>query len=514
MEILKRLYAYHPHALISVIILHFLSTLIEAISTQYMPMVVISCLEHESRNVLCSLVLVNVVLCVLDIFTSPIIRKKAKLRAAEYVESFRGQNVKWFLSSCTDENSDHFHNSLVLAVDHLESFLQENISQIIYRLIYGVGSIISLAVVCPIFIPIVLVLGGATFLIRACFQPKLNDLFDQQVDAKREMMIRYGHVLNNQYYYTDHNVLSRSNTLFSKWDNEFTDRKSRYAVVRGGMQISILLISELVLVIAVLGLYFDLVDNVSILLVARPVINFFNYLGITVSSTTENFELLTRFFRRYTQKTNANLLSETGEIAPSDMHTDGITFESVTFSYGEQYIIKDFSYNFHYGNMYEIRGHPGSGKSTLLKLIYNALTPQQGRIKINGISSNRNAINNTSMFYLPPNTEPFLLSLEDNILLGKEKKARYYDVIERLNIPISNITSCRHLSTGEKVRIALARGLISDRKIFLLDEMNSNLDAGNEKQIIDLLFELVCDGALVIIVNHKAHIDGAVCLEM
>lgn len=240
-------------------------------------------------------------------------------------------------------------------------------------------------------------------------------------------------------------------------------------------------------------------------------------LNITIISTRENLDIISDFLT-YNEKEEydqRNLLSSsTAHGDSSDGGCRGVEICNLSFSYNQKNIFDDFSFKFSYGNIYEIRGPRGIGKSTLLKIIYNLLSPSNGEVLIDGEANYRIHKLENQIFYLPSSTTPFILDMESNILLGKSPPAEFLDIINTLGLGAIIKDSCENLSTGEQLRVAMARGLISKKNIFLLDEFNANLDNKTSDQIVQMLLKKAKNGALIILVNHKSSIPGAIILEL
>ena len=247
------------------------------------------------------------------------------------------------------------------------------------------------------------------------------------------------------------------------------------------------------------------------------VFEYYSNINITIISTRENLDIISDFLT-YNEKEEydqRNLLSSsTAHGDSSDGGCRGVEICNLSFSYNQKNIFDDFSFKFSYGNIYEIRGPRGIGKSTLLKIIYNLLSPSNGEVLIDGEANYRIHKLENQIFYLPSSTTPFILDMESNILLGKSPPAEFLDIINTLGLGAIIKDSCENLSTGEQLRVAMARGLISKKNIFLLDEFNANLDNKTSDQIVQMLLKKAKNGALIILVNHKSSIPGAIILEL
>jgi len=199
--------------------------------------------------------------------------------------------------------------------------------------------------------------------------------------------------------------------------------------------------------------------------------------------------------------------------------TDGrIVFEDVWFSYDESRpILQGVSFECYRGFNY-IVGDNGCGKSTILKLLCGFYSPQKGSIKIDGqdIKSIREEDLRKSISILFQDPLLFGTTIFENMAFGDTsatrervieaaKLAKADDFIR--NLPYGYETSVGEeggeLSGGEKQKIALARALLRDAPILLLDEVTKSIDARSKKDIHEALQELK-DDKTIIIVTHDA----------
>lgn len=505
MQTLKKLYLYNKRAFKSIIVYMFLALFIDAVATQYLPVIILS-LSDNFQSLIIPLIAVNLLFCLINIMLSPRLKYNAKRNSAIFLEFFREKNVENYLRLSLDDNPNEYHNSLVIATEHAESFLNENISQIIYRLLYGIGSLVILGLLSPKLLVIVLVAGIIVCMVRRYFQPNIDMIANERLKNRKSLISSFKHVLSNRYYYVDKSVYKRSFDEFRQVDSAFTKQMIKHAQKRGTMLLVISFLCELILLITAVFLVQNTSANAGILLAIRPAINFFNFIGITIISTRENLNVLKKFFEgKWVTEEN---ISKNMHTTSEQNNVGLIQIKNVSFSYDDTPLFEQFNYTFEGGHLYEIRGKRGTGKTTLIKLIYNIVSPKTGEIMLNGYLNKELSLSK-HIFYYSTDATPFILSLEENVLLGKEKPDNYDDIIKRLGLATIKNSSCRNLSTGEQARLALARGLISDRRILLLDEFNANLDTESIYRIVEMLKERVNDGALVIIVNHKLIIEGS-----
>lgn len=195
----------------------------------------------------------------------------------------------------------------------------------------------------------------------------------------------------------------------------------------------------------------------------------------------------------------------------------GAKAEHVTFSYGQETILKDVSADIKENSVVGIIGKSGSGKSTLLKLLMRFWDVQEGSVSISGTGVNQiNTSNLRDMeSFVTQETCLFHDSVAANLRIAKLdatqeeleaacKKASIHEFIKKL--PQGYETQVGELgdtlSGGERQRLGLARAFLHDAPFVLLDEPTSNLDSLNEAVILKSLEE-ERNGKTVVLVSHR-----------
>lgn len=202
-----------------------------------------------------------------------------------------------------------------------------------------------------------------------------------------------------------------------------------------------------------------------------------------------------------------------------------IEFNHVSFSYdGENEVIKDVSFTIPQNTMTAVVGSSGSGKTTLARLIARFWDVQKGGIKIGGVDVKEitcdSLLKNISIVF--QNVYLFNDTIAANIRYGKPdatqaeveaaaKKACCHDFIMALPDGYDTVVgeSGSHLSGGEKQRISIARAILKNAPIVLLDEATSSIDPDNEVFIQQAINELVKDKTLIVIAHRLTTIKDA-----
>ena len=218
-----------------------------------------------------------------------------------------------------------------------------------------------------------------------------------------------------------------------------------------------------------------------------------------------------------------SLLEETPlvEEISGDVETEheftGAEAENVTFAYGEEVILDNYSLKLQPGKITGIHGASGSGKSTLLKLLMRFWDVQDGSVSVDGTDVRKIPTKHLRDMesYVTQETHLFHDSIANNIAIAKPgasreeimeaaKKASIHDFI--MTLPKGYDTEVGELgdtlSGGEKQRIGIARAFLHDAELLLLDEPSSNLDSLNEGIILKSLKESA-EKKTVVLVSHR-----------
>ena len=200
---------------------------------------------------------------------------------------------------------------------------------------------------------------------------------------------------------------------------------------------------------------------------------------------------------------------------PSDY---SVELNNVTFSYdGNKNALFDVSLKIESGQTIAFVGPSGGGKSTLACITARFFDPQSGSVKIGGVdvkSINKEELMNTISFVFQ-NSKLIKASILDNVRLGKPeasekevydalKKAQCMDIIEKFPQGINTVIGSKgvYLSGGEAQRIAVARAILKDAPIIILDEATAFADPDNESKVQKAMNELA-KGKTVIMIAHR-----------
>ena len=218
------------------------------------------------------------------------------------------------------------------------------------------------------------------------------------------------------------------------------------------------------------------------------------------------------------------------DLAPNDFKS--LTLNNVSFEYDTDspILIKNFSQTIHKGEKLALLGPSGIGKTTVLQLILGDLTPTAGQIKINDYDIAQVQEHRQKLFSVL-NQKPFLFNttLMNNVRLGNEGKSDVEvkqalervglkDLVESLPDKYNTLVgeNGSRFSGGEQERIALARILLQDAPIVLLDEPTVGLDPITENDLLETFFSVLKDKTIIWVTHHLQgvnHVDKVVFMN-
>jgi len=222
--------------------------------------------------------------------------------------------------------------------------------------------------------------------------------------------------------------------------------------------------------------------------------------------------------------------NDPGAVKPAEVN-GLIKFENVYFKYGDEYVLKDISFTVRPGTVTAIMGTTGSGKSTIINLIERFYDIDKGKITIDNIDIKKIDLDTLRKNIGIIMQEVFLFSdtIESNIAFGvpdasreqvirAAKIADAHDFIMDMPNGYDTIIGERGvgLSGGQKQRIAIARAIITNPSILILDDATSSVDMETEREIQETLSK-VMKGRTTIIIAHRVssvmHADQILFLE-
>ena len=217
--------------------------------------------------------------------------------------------------------------------------------------------------------------------------------------------------------------------------------------------------------------------------------------------------------------------------AASGGDTPLVRFEHVSASYGGPAVLEDVSLDIAAGALVGVVGPSGAGKTTLLRAMVGQVPRLRGRVTVGGqdVTSGRPA-NVGWVPQLETVDWDFPATVREVVLMGRWKRGSLRPwstrgdrdvadrVLERLGIGGLGDRQIRALSGGQQQRVFLARAMIAEPDLLLLDEPTSGVDIRTRDEVLHLLAELNSQGVTIVLTTHElnsvaAHLPWVVCVN-
>lgn len=198
------------------------------------------------------------------------------------------------------------------------------------------------------------------------------------------------------------------------------------------------------------------------------------------------------------------------------MNNEILKVENLYFDYSDTSVLRDVNFTLNKGDFLGIIGANGAGKSTLIKIILKILPYTKGTItlfgedlsrfrdnyKIGYVSQKANSFNSDFPATVKEVVMANLYSKKGSGYSRAESKKKLHDVLEKVGMSGYENKLIGKLSGGQQQRVFIARALISDPELLLMDEPTVGVDAKSVNQIMGIITELNKQGITIIMTNH------------
>jgi ABC-type Mn2+/Zn2+ transport system ATPase subunit len=208
-----------------------------------------------------------------------------------------------------------------------------------------------------------------------------------------------------------------------------------------------------------------------------------------------------------------------------------VEFRDVACRYDAATVLENVNLHLHQGQFAGILGPSGAGKTTLLKTVLGLIRPARGAVYVGGEALRGRP--SQKVAYVPQVEAVdwnFPLTVEQAVLMGRASRSKLlpwpsqderrlaYSLMERLGIVQFSQRHIRDLSGGQQQRIFLARALIAQPDLLVLDEPTAGVDMRTQEEILHLLADLNQDGVTILMTTHDlnaaaAHLPWVICLN-
>jgi len=205
------------------------------------------------------------------------------------------------------------------------------------------------------------------------------------------------------------------------------------------------------------------------------------------------------------------------------MSSLAIEINNLSKQYRNTLAVKNINFKINKGAIIGLLGPNGCGKSTTIGMMLGLIKPTSGTVVINGqnIENNRTSLLEKMNFISPYAELPKKLTVEENLkvygrLYGvKNLKDRIYNVMKKLNLTQFITRKTGELSSGQKNRVSLAKALINDPEILLLDEPTASLDPDVGDYIREIIEDFAANkGTTILLASHNMNEVERLCDEV
>ena len=190
-----------------------------------------------------------------------------------------------------------------------------------------------------------------------------------------------------------------------------------------------------------------------------------------------------------------------------------LSIEKLSFSYGENTILNDVTFDVSEGENTVVLGVNGEGKTTLLRCVCGLLHPDSGSVRLNGrdITKTSVSVRSKLISYVPQLQHPSDMSVFETVLSGRRTsfsflpsgtdKIRAAQALEMMGIGHIAAKRTYEISGGELRKVSVARALCSDTKLILMDEPTANLDIGSTVKLTETIKKVSAKSGVTFLVT-------------
>ena len=460
--------------------------------------------------------LIYVLITALDLFTEKLrINLSAKIQYRLNEEAFNHlMHVQ--IEYYDKRNYAETFGNLNMDISNMTSIADEGMFFVVTQIFSIIGGIVGLFILDYRMTIIVLLFIPVKCAVMKCFAKKRKEVMDSFIKASKDYAGWFGDTVGGVHEIRLIGLSSRKEEEFSiKQKKVISEQKKLNMLSQWNVGLDSIMVQALMLVIYIVGVNFVFDMGLTVGTVFA-FITYSVYVTGPISAILNIKYLLSGIIP--STKRYYDFLSEAEESSTAGKEQtvwDEILFDKVTFSYdGMMPVVDDINLCILKGHKIAFVGKNGCGKSTLIELLLRLRKPQVGNIRVGDTNIEELSLIKYREWFSVVSQNVYLFNdtIRNNICLYKDiddetinkacEDSGLAEFIKEVSLDYNVGANGAMLSGGQKQKVALARALVLDRSIFILDEATSNADVSSELQTNSLLRTRLKEKT-VIVISHR-----------
>lgn len=405
----------------------------------------------------------------------------------------------------------------VQELNNIKSLFSEVLMNVILDIFLILCSSIFLYVISKELFFILCIIPLLFIIIEISSIPIINKKINDNIDLDAEFNSKVSETLDSLESSKNLNILKKQNELLVNTYTNYEYNTFKLSNFLNSLEILNNLVNDIgFFVITTLGIYLIIENKLNLI----SLITFNSIHSYFINSIKEILSIIPKYYHIKLSfiKISEFLSIEEESLGHKEQFTSGdIVFNNISYSYDNyKKILNNINFIIKENDHITIKGHTGSGKSTLFKMLNHNINDYKGNITIGSINIKDYSFNTlrTNILYISQKERLYNDTILNNITLSKNisklklnnilKLTKVNEIIDKKELRLNSFIYDNgfNLSGGERQRIILARAILLNPKILILDESLSEVDKNTEKEILSNIDKLL-DKTTIIYISHS-----------